>query len=306
MKYRYKIGLALVCLWLVLAIVPLKTSALYPNSFNQTETDYFFLKFTEVNNATSLVTNFALPPVDTNWMIEVTSLLDGPPSDNLSGQIYQDTGSFLDLWQDTPVFGAGEHAFGTYNGSTFTIDPTFETIFPVPFIVPTDWYAVFNQTLNQSLTSTHHFDHYQFMNLSGLIPAELSGLLPVQPIGLIVAWNGSFIWFEDNASGRMEPYGNVTSNKMLVALYFEDGELNYLTENWWDNTTQEWKLAYKLKSPLMELIGGMLEAMIPGSGVSGSDMSGIPGFEFSLLFIGIIVALGITSYKKQKNQKPKF
>lgn len=291
-----------VCTWLLLALIPAKTAALYPNSFDQTVTNYFFLKFTDVNNATSLVTNFALPAENTNWMIEVTSLTDGPPTDDLAGTISQDTGSFLDVWQPTPVFGAGEIAFGSYAPGSYTIDPAFEAIFPVPFIVPTDWVAAFNQTLNASLTNTHNFDYYEFMNLSGMIPPEMAGLLPVPPVGMLIAWNGSFVWFEDNASGRYEPYGNETGNAMLVALYFENGVLNYLTENWWDNSTQEWKLAYKLKSPIMDLLGSLFESFIPGSGVSGGGMGGIPGFPYSFVFFGLTLVAAIIYLRKPKTK----
>jgi hypothetical protein len=102
---------------------------------------------------------------------------------------------------------------------------------------------------------------------------------------------------------RMDPYGNQTGNALLVAVYFGDGELTYLRESWWDNSTLQgdgfgtWRTSYKLVSPLMELIGSFFEGMFPGSDVS---MGGIPGFPCAGVVLGLIATVGIIYLRKPK------
>ncbi len=297
---------------LVFTLVPSQTLALYSESFNQEESDYFFLKSATVNNGTSAVTGFALPSVDTNWMIEVTSLTDGPPTDNLSGKVYEDSGGYLDLWQPTSLFGSNEIPFGQYSDvSGYTMDSSFEAKFPVPLIIPTNITAV-NVTLNVSLSA--HFQYYQSQNISGpLIPpsngsgdgdpftAMLSLFNITGPLLMVCAWNGTggFVNVTEVSPSRMDPQGDV-GDVLLLAIYFEDGELNYLRESWWDNSTQRWRSMYRLISQTWELIGPMFEHMLIGSDSTGGE--DIPGFECGFLLIGLMVSVVVIYLRKPKDE----
>jgi len=287
MKHTKKIILIMVCAWLLLAVIPIKTTALYSNSFDQVVSQYFFLKCTSRNNDTTAVTHFTIPPLNMNWMIEVTSLINGPPNDTLKGKVYyENTSETLNRWHPTALFGSSEITFGLYNNVTgYYIDPTFEQKFPVPFIVPTNMTTVYNQALNVSLST--HFQYYMFQNLTGMVPPPFSSFLSLQ--GLVVAWNGT-PWMN----------GTMPGDTMLVAIYLGNGELTYLRESWWDNSTPQWRTMYKLVTPMWELIGGMFEGMLPGSDVTGGGM-GIPGFEYALVFLGLIITIGAIYLKKPKN-----
>ena len=287
MKHIKKIILIMVCAWLLLAVIPSKTMALYTNSFDQVVSEYFFLKCTSHNNATSAVTGFTIPPLNMNWMIEVTSLTSGPSNDTLKGKVYYENASeTLNRWQPTSVFGPNEIAFGNYSSITgYQIDPTFEQKFPVPFIVPTNMTAVYNQTLKVSLSA--HFQNYMFQNLTGMVPAPFSAFMSLQ--GLVVAWNGT-AWMN----------GTKLGDTLLVAIYLGNGELTYLRESWWDNSTQHWRTMYKLVTPMWELIGAMFEGMLPGSDVTGGG-TGIPGFQCTLVLLSLII-IGAIYLKKPKNK----
>ena len=317
MRRKIRIVLIILCAWFLFSIIPKTTpsfntldndnicfnTALYSESFNQTVSEYFFLKFTDVNDITSAVTQFSLVNhSNIYWMIEVTSLTEGPPTDNLSGKVYQDNGTGFDLWQPTTLFGSSEIAFGSYsNTAGYTIDPTFESKFPVPFIVPTNQTAVFNQTLPASLLTTYNFNYYYFMNISGTVPAPYDMLLPALPVGIAIAWNGTMNWF-DAGSGKMEPDGNETGNILLVAVYFDDGALNYLTESRWNSSNSQWNLIYKLKSPIMELIGSMFEVIIPGSGVTSTGGGEIPGFPIALVALDLLIPIIVMYLRRPKNR----
>jgi len=299
---KNKILLGLLLLLFVFALFPSKSTALLPNSYDQTVNDYFFLKYTMNTTTTSAVTGFIIPPAGTNWMIEVDAIDNSTMWDILNGSVYQETADYLNFWEPT-IFGANSFEFGRYDGSSFIIGNELESRFPVPFIVPVDMNAVFNQTLNVSLSK--HFENYMYMNGTQLMGAlgGLGGMLPFEIFGIAIAWNGSsMIWLPRGM--RMDPYGNQTGNTLLVAVYFGDGELTYLRESWWDNSTLQgdgfgtWQTSYKLVSPLMDLIGSFFEGMFPGSDVS---MSGIPGFPCAAVFLGLAATVGIFYLRKPKS-----
>jgi len=291
MKQNKKFILIGLLTLLVFTLVPSTTLALDTESFDQEVTDYFFLEFVTVGNSTSGVTNFTIPAVNTNWMIEVTSLTEAPPTDNLSGKVYEDTGSYLDKWQPTALFGPSEIDFGQYSNVTgYTIDPTFESLFPVPFIIPTNHTAV-NQTLNASLSSK--FQYVMYQNISGYIPPDFAGLFSLH--SMVFAFNGTM-----DMNGTV--LGNTTGDILLEAVYFGDGELNFLRESWWDNSTQEWNTMYKLVSPLWGLIGSMFEPNLPGSPSSGGGGGMIPGFEWGIIFLGLLVSVVVIYLRKPKEE----
>ncbi|NVM56189.1 MAG: hypothetical protein HWN66_21005 [Candidatus Helarchaeota archaeon] len=287
---------------LLFTVIPSKTTALYNPSFDQEVTDYFFLEFQDCNNLTSAITGFDIPNATTNWMIEVTNLEDGDPLDldNLSGKVYEDSGEDFDLWQPTVLF-PNEIMFGWYNNiSGYTIDPIFESKFPVPFIVPTNMTAV-NQTLNISLSA--HFQYYQTQNLTGQIPAEFAGMMPSLPFLMVWAWNGTGGWVTvTEADNRTDPEGDI-GDILLMAIYFDDGELNYLRESWWNNNSQRWRTRYKMVTSIWDLIGSMFEPMLAGSDVpTGGDGGMIPGFPYALVFLGLMVSIAIIYLKKPKKE----
>jgi hypothetical protein len=303
MILRNKIFLGFLLSLFILALIPSKTSALLPNSYDQTVNDYFFLKYSVVNNSTSAVSGFTIPPEGTNWMIEVDAIDNSTSWDILNGSVYQESTDYLNFCEPT-IFGANSFEFGRYNGSSFIIGNELESQFPVPFIVPVDMCAVFNQTLNVSLCK--HFENYMYMNGTALMAllGSMGEIVPIEIFGIAIAWNGSsMIWLPRNM--RYDPYGNQTGNALLVAVYFGDGELTYLRESWWDNTTIQgdgfgtWRTSYKLVSPLMDLIGSFFEGMFPGSDVS---MGGIPGFPCAAVFLGLIATAGIIYLRKPKSR----
>jgi len=301
MILKNKILLGFLLLLFMFALIPSKSTALLPNSYDQTVNDYFFLKYTMNTTSTSAVTGFTIPPAGTNWMIEVDAIDNSTAWDILNGSVYQETADYLTFWEPT-IFGANSFEFGRYDGSSFIIGNELESQFPVPFIVPVDMVAVFNQTLNVSLSK--HFENYMYMNGTALMSylGGLGEMIPFEIFGIAIAWNGSsMIWLPRDM--RMDPYGNQTGNALLVAVYFGDGELTYLRESWWDNSTLQgdgfgtWRTSYKLVSPLMELIGSFFEGMFPGSDVS---MGGIPGFPCAGVVLGLIATVGIIYLRKPK------
>ncbi len=302
MILKNKIFLGILLFLFIFALIPSKSTALLPNSYDQTVNDYFFLKYTVRNNSTSAVTGFTIPPASTNWMIEVDTIDNSTSWDILNGSVYQETSNYLNFWEPT-IFGATSFEFGRYNGSTFIIGNTLESLFPVPLIVPVDMSAVFNQTLNVSLSK--HFENYMYMNGTALMESMggFGGMIPFEIFGIVIAWNGSsMIWIPRGM--RADPYGNETGNVLLVAVYFGDGELTYLRESWWDNNTLQgdgfgtWRTSYKLVSPLIELIGSLFEGIFPGSDVSMGG--GIPGFPYTCVFLGLVVSIGIIYLRKPK------
>ena len=305
MKQKNKIALVFLCTWLLIALIPSNSMALYTDSYDMGVNDYFFLKFTDQNYNQTATTNISLPLVNTNWMIEVTSLTEGPPVDNLSIKVYEDTGGYLDKWQPTSDFNDTEIWIGAYSDTTgYTLNPAYEAMFPLPLIVPSNWTAAFNQTINASLSNTFNFDNVMFQNMTSFLAmgGPMGGLLGVDTMGMMVAWNGSMMWIDTdvNGSGKYEPYGNESGNFLLVGLYLGN-QLNYVLEAWWDNSSTQWNLIYKMMSPTFELIAAMFEAQIPGSGVTGGG-GGIPGFPSALVFIGLMVTVAIIYLRKPKEE----
>ncbi len=305
-----KLILACLLVLLVFAFIPSKTGALLPNSFDQAVDDYYFLKCTVRNNSTSAVTGYSIPSVGLSWMIEIDSIVNGPPWDIVNGSVYQETSGYLDIWQPTSTFGAGSFEFGRYNNITpeYLIGSKLESLFPVPFIIPLDMVAVFNYTINESLSA--HFEHYMYLNgtaymeqLKVMLGEDFAAMIPFDLYGIVIAYNGSDFWIPRGMG--YDPIGNNTGNVLLVAVYFDDGELNYLRESWWDNTTLQsdgfgtWRTMYKLVSPTWELFGAIFEGVLPGS---GGSMGGIPGFPCTLVFVGLLVSLTIVYLRKPKNE----
>ena len=303
MGVKNKYFLSCLIFLFLITLIPSKTAALLPNSFDQSVNDYFFLKYTVVNNLTSAVTGFPIPPAETNWMIEVDSIDNSTSWDIINGLVYQETSDYLNFWEPTTLFGPGSFEFGRYNGTSFQIGSTFESLFPVPFIVPVDMVTVFNYTLNESLSA--HFEHYSYMNGTAIMESmgEMASMLPFGLFGIVIAYNGSNMWLD--RSSRQDPYGNQTGNIMLLAIYFDDGELNFLRESWWDNETDAgdgygvWRTMYKVGSPIWNTFGAPMEAMLPGG---EGEMGMIPGFPCTFTIIGFLVSITIIYLKKPKRR----
>lgn len=285
-------------------------------SFDHSINDYFYLKFKDVNNSTASSTGFTIPNEGISWMIEVADMGTSPPWDYINISVYEEHSGF-NIWQPT-IFGASPMLEGAWNGSSLWINSAFETLFPVPFIVPTNstnvtvrnqWMTdIFGLTIRNSLLN--HYEYCLWYNGSqmlevtrALLGDEIADTVPFEWYAYIYAWNGTWGWIERDM--RQDPIGETTGEPLLVALYMSDGQLHYLRESWWDNDTIQadgygtWRTSYKLVSPMMEYIGALFEGIFPGSESSIGD---IPSFPFAMTLFVIVVIFSIAY--KQKLKKP--
>ncbi|MHA1132347.1 MAG: hypothetical protein ACTSQI_06785 [Candidatus Helarchaeota archaeon] len=296
MSHQKRVILGFLVFLFLVGLVPSKTVALTPPSFDQEVTDYFFLKFTDVNNATSAVSGFPIPPTGTDWMVEIDVADNSTAWDIVNGSVYQDDGDEYGIvWNQSTWFGTDSFNFGRYNGIDFQIGPVMENNFPVPFVVPLNTTPV-ETTLNQSLCKT--FQNYIYINQTFLAEmmnsSGMGGMLPFSLFAIVFAWNGTPYYFGPESNS---PNGTVTGDILIAAVYFGDGELNFLRESWWDNTTRQWNTMYQVVSPFWDAFGGMLEQLIPGT-IPSSMM--IPGFPYAITIMGLVMVLIIPSLKKPK------
>ncbi len=292
---RNKLVLGILLALFLFALMPSQATALDPPSFDQEATDYFFLKFMDVNNATSAASGFDIPPAGTDWMVEIDAADNFTSWDYVNGTVYQDDGDEYNIiWNESTFFGTESFTFGAYNGQDFWIGPVMESNFPVPFVLPLNTTPV-EAALNQSLGNT--FQNFIYVNqtfLSDMMNSSGMGdMLPFSMFAIVFAWNGSSIYYGPGTG----PNGSATGDTIVAAVYFGDGELNFLGEWWWDNAAQEWNIMYKLVSPFWESFGGMLEQLLPGADPSGSM---IPGFPSAFAIVGVLTVISIIRLKKPK------
>ncbi|MHA1132346.1 MAG: hypothetical protein ACTSQQ_16285, partial [Candidatus Helarchaeota archaeon] len=294
MRHEIKIALFLLLPLFFISLIPSHATPLGIESYEHSVNDYFYLKFKNINSTMSPITGFPLPASnDINWMIEVTSQTEAPPWDTISGDVSEYIGG-ANPWNVLYTGG-----FSRYNETDFQIAPSFQSFFPVPFIIPTNstntteldrhMLHVFNETMRNLLLNVYHYQHYSWSNgtkmlemAKDVVGEDILASIPFAFYGYCYAWNGSMSWIQRDM--RYDPLGNQTGDNLLLAVYFTDGELHYLRESWWNNETLNgddgygiWHTTYKMVSPLMEYLGVMFESIFPGAEVS-SEM--IPSFPY--------------------------
>lgn len=329
MKHLKKILFLGICTLLLFALIPTRTEtikisyeraetihsteyAYFPESFNKTDNDYIFLKCVDDTN-NSAFTSFSLPPLDEHWMIEVTTL-DAAPNqwmlDILNVSIFdQNVNASLDYWIPSATFPEDEYIMGAYNTSIYWIDPNFLSIFPFPFFVPLNLTAVntaFDNALNANLSGM--FQHYVFGNGTGLLEnwSAYMGGMDMIPSGLhsiIVAYNGTIPMQLGNDTFPFMGNGTADGDLLIEAVYLGGGELHFVRESEWDNSSLQWNARYKLVSPIWELLLSIIEQVLPGSLMFGNGGGGmIPGFTCTALFLGLMIAIGIVYLRKPKQE----
>ncbi len=285
-------------------LVPSRVKALVPPSFDAFTGDYQFYKFLNVQNTTSAVTGFTIPEEGTQWMVEVDVATNFAGWDIVNGTIYKETGNDVDYyWNTSDVFGSTSYEFGRYNGSYYQIGSDFENIFPVPFMTPIDTQAIDNE-LNRSLS--RYFQNFVSENISALllmmsefVDSPLSMFSNLSLMGIYFAWNGTD-WYKGLSSSQtVGPInGSATWDTLLAAIYIV-GELQFLGEFWWDNSTFTWNTRYQLGTPFWEAFGFMFEMLIPGLGEEFSSEM-IPGFPFVTVLLGLLLGIAVLYLKISK------
>ena len=289
MKQKNKIALVMFLALFLMTIIP-NTQVV---SFNQELNAYTFLEFANVNNATSEVRGFTIPAEGTQWIIEVADVFNVTTWDAINVTVYEDVGDIYAYdWNASTFFGPDNILVGAHDNTSFWLNPEFENIFPAPFIVPLNMVAV-NTTLEQSMTNVLGFENYYFVNGTELMGGGGGMTLPISLWAIIYAWNGSDTIWIDN-----KPYGNVTGNTILVAIYMDDGWLHYMSECWWDNSSSTWNMMYKMESPVWSLFGGMAADMLPGETPGGM----IPGFPCEYVILGIMASFTVIVLRKPRKE----
>lgn len=284
-----------------------------PGSFQQKTNDYNFLQFTDVQGSHSAITGFALPPDGTNWLIQVASVATVGSADVMKVTVGQETTATGNFWAPT-FLGSSPLEIGSYSNGVYTIPQAFSNAFPLPFFIPSDNVAVFNETLNATLSA--RFQYYGFFmfqewvdNLTAMVQqsggnttqlAQLQQLLnsfPVQIGGIVYAYNGTSTWQQSGSA--FSPVGQASSDVMLLGVYSMNGTLHFMRESTW--TGSEWAPVYKLQSPKWALLGSLLESIFPGA--PSGEQEGIPGFPtvpvMLLTTLGVaVVALQISRKKR--------